>query len=120
MEVLIVDDLEHSRVSLARIVAHFGCVPVEALGAKDAIEILARRPEIGVVLLRSRKSAVNGYNLLSEMKSRPKPPKVVVVGKEEDMPSMLKMLAEGADEYIIKPYDSEAIARKMRSVGACC
>jgi len=123
MEVLVVDDLEKSRVSLARIIAHLGCTPVEAINADDALQMIGERPDIGLVMLRSRKSVVNGYNFIAEMKAMypdSTAPKVVVVGKEADMPSMLKMLAEGADEYIIKPYDREAIGKKLRAMGPSC
>jgi len=123
MEVLIIDDLEKSRVSLARIIAHFGCTPVEAISTEHALQIIGKRPGVGLVMLRSRKSVVNGCGFIAEVKAMypdSTAPKVVAVGKEADMPSMLKMLAEGADEYIIKPYDSEAIGRKLRAMGASC
>ena len=123
MKALIVDDAELSRFSLGRIMAHLGFEPIEAVDAQEALQIIQLNPEIKVVMLRSRKSVVNGYNFLTEIKALPGiavAPKVLVVGAEVEMPSILKMLTDGADEYIIKPYDREAVARKLKAAGLIC
>lgn len=117
MEALIVDDREVSRVSLARMMAHLGYRPIEVADAAGALALIRERPAISVVMLRS---ALSGYNLIAEMKSHQtllSPPKLIVIGRDGDMPMLLKQLADGADEYIIKPYDRSTIDRKLRALG---
>jgi len=43
-----------------------------------------------------------------------------MVTTETGMPSMLKALAAGADEYIMKPFDKEMVAGKLEIVGLEC
>jgi len=40
-----------------------------------------------------------------------------MVTTETGMPQMLKALAGGADEYIMKPFDKEMVAGKLQMVG---
>jgi len=44
-------------------------------------------------------------------------PKVIMVTTETGMPQMLKALAGGADEYIMKPFDKDMVAGKLEMVG---
>jgi len=42
---------------------------------------------------------------------------VIMVTTETGMSQMLKALAAGADEYVMKPFDKEMIGGKLEMVG---
>lgn len=120
MKALIVDDARVVRVALGRIMNQLGFESVEAENGQVAMEQIDANPDVDVVMLDWNMPVVNGYDFLVALRERPEfshSPKVIMVTTETGMPSMLKALAAGADEYVMKPFDKEMIASKLEIVG---
>jgi len=120
MKALIVDDAKVVRVTLARIMGQLGYEAVKAEDGQQALEAMAEHPDVDVVMLDWNMPVMNGYDFLVALRAMPEhatSPKVIMVTTETGMPSMLKALAAGADEYIMKPFDKDMVAGKLEMVG---
>jgi len=117
---LVVDDAKVVRISLGRIMTSLGFEVLEAANGAVAQEKIQAHDDISVVLLDWNMPVMNGYDFLVALRSDPKhttEPRVIMVTTETGMPSMLKALAAGADEYIMKPFDKEMVMDKLDIVG---
>jgi len=117
---LVVDDAKVVRISLGRIMTALGFEVLEAANGQLAQEQMQEHDDISVVLLDWNMPVMNGYDFLVALRSDPKyisEPRVIMVTTETGMPSMLKALAAGADEYIMKPFDKEMVMDKLDIVG---
>jgi len=120
MKALIVDDAKVVRVALGRIMNQLGYETVKAEDGQQALAAMAEHPDMDVVMLDWNMPVMNGYDFLIAMRQMPEhasSPKVIMVTTETGMPQMLKALAGGADEYIMKPFDKEMVAGKLEMVG---
>jgi len=120
MKALIVDDAKVVRVALGRIMNQLGFESVDAADGQQALDQMAAHPDVDVVMLDWNMPVMNGYEFLIAMRAMDQfssSPKVVMVTTETGMPSMLKALAAGADEYIMKPFDKEMIESKLSLIG---
>ncbi|MDX8409910.1 MAG: response regulator [Mariprofundales bacterium] len=120
MKGLVVDDAKVVRVSLGRMMKQLGYEVLEAADGAQALEQMEANPDVDVVMLDWNMPVMNGYDFLVEMRKKPEhasSPKVIMVTTETGMGQMLKALAAGADEYIMKPFDKDMVASKMEIVG---
>lgn len=120
MKALIVDDAKVVRVALGRIMNQLGYETVKAEDGQQALAAMAEHPDMDVVMLDWNMPVMNGYDFLMALRQMPEhasSPKVIMVTTETGMPQMLKALAGGADEYIMKPFDKEMVAGKLEMVG---
>jgi len=117
---LVVDDAKVVRISLGRIMKALGFEVLEAADGAAAQEQMQENDDISVILLDWNMPVMNGYEFLLALRADPKyitEPRVIMVTTETGMPSMLKALAAGADEYIMKPFDKEMVMGKLDIVG---
>ncbi len=120
MNVLIVDDARVIRMALRGIMQQLGWKIVEAENGKQALEQLRQHPDIDVILLDWHMPVMNGYDFLVSMRATPEhaeKPRVIMVTTEASMPSILKAISAGADEYIMKPFDIEMVQEKLDMLG---
>jgi len=120
MKALIVDDAKVVRVALSRIMNQLGYETVKVEDGQQALDAMDKHPDTDVVMLDWNMPVMNGYDFLVAMRQMPEHannPKVIMVTTETGMPSMLKALAGGADEYIMKPFDKDMVAGKLEMVG---
>jgi len=84
-------------------------------------EVLARmrqRPPPDIMMLDLQLPDLNGFELLQKLKSHPelKMMPVVVVTADAKPESVMRGLALGADGYITKPFDHNALVRGVKAV----
>ncbi|MDX8390174.1 MAG: response regulator [Mariprofundaceae bacterium] len=117
---LVVDDAKVVRVSLGRILKGLGFDVLEAADGAEAIEQVNANHDVGLILLDWNMPVMNGYDFLIALRQMPEhtsSPPVIMVTTETGMSSMLKALAAGADEYVMKPFDSDMIKSKLDIIG---
>jgi len=117
---LIVDDAKVVRVSLGRIMKQLGFEVFDAADGKEAVTQMEQHPDMALILLDWNMPVMNGYEFLIHLRSDPQhtsTPPVIMVTTETGMSSMLKALAAGADEYIMKPFDRDTVAGKLDIIG---
>lgn len=115
---LVVDDSRVVRKVARRIVEDLGFACQEA---EDGVQALAActqaMPE--VVLLDWNMPNMSGIEFLVALRKLDggDRPKVVFCTTENEISFIQKALEEGADEYIMKPFDSDIVQTKFEQVG---
>lgn len=112
---LIIDDMELNRVILAEIFNDKYKI-VEAENGLEAIEILNNN-KIDIVLLDLIMPVMDGFQVLSEMKSDNKLKKIpVIITSQQGKDSEELAIALGADDFISKPYSTTVCRARVHNV----
>jgi two-component system chemotaxis response regulator CheY len=115
---LVVDDSKVIRMVARRILEEIGFAVVEAVDGQEAIDrCLESMPD--AVLLDWNMPVKSGIEFLRELRATPggDDPVVVFCTTENDLEHIQEAITAGANEYIMKPFDSEIIQAKFEQVG---
>ena len=115
---LIVDDSKMIRRVAGRILKDLKFTPEEARNGQEAIEhCRANMPD--AILLDWNMPVMDGLSFLKALRKEPggSDPVVVFCTAERDVTKIAKALDAGADEYVMKPFDSDIIESKFFQVG---
>ena len=115
---LVVDDSRVIRMVARKILEELNFNVVEAEDGQQALDACKEKmPEC--VLLDWNMPNMNGMEFMLEMRKLPEGQDVIVVfcTTENDMDHIQEAVAAGANEYIMKPFDSEIIQSKFTQVG---
>lgn len=116
---LIVDDSRVVRKVARKILEELGFSCSEAEDGQKALEAcLAAMPE--TILLDWNMPIMNGIEFLRKLRASPggDAPKVVFCTTENEFSFIQEALSAGANEYIMKPFDSDIIQGKFQQIGA--
>lgn len=115
---LVVDDSRVIRKVARRILEDLG---FEVAEAGDGLEALAwcQAAMPDVVLLDWRMPGMDGLEFVRQLRAERGGggPKVIFCSVENEIAAIREALDAGADEYIMKPFDSEIVAFKLAYVG---
>lgn len=115
---LVVDDSRVVRKVARRIVEDLGYICEEAEDGQKAYEACEKQmPE--AILLDWNMPVMSGIEFLEKLRQMPNGqyPKVVFCTTENDMSHIQRAINAGANEYIMKPFDSEIIESKFSQIG---
>lgn len=115
---LIVDDSRVVRKVARRIIEDFGFSCEEAEDGQKAYEFCeSQMPEI--ILLDWNMPVMSGIEFLEKLRVMDggAAPKVIFCTTENDMAHIRRAMQAGADEYIMKPFDSGIIESKFTQLG---
>ncbi len=115
---LVVDDSKMIRRIAGRILKDLKFESKEAANGKDAIEqCRVKMPD--AILLDWKMPVMDGLSFLKELRGEPdgKKPVVVFCTAQRDVDQISVALDAGADEYVMKPFDSDIIESKFFEAG---
>ncbi len=115
---LIVDDSQVVRKVAGRIVAGLGFKAIEAEDGQIAVDICAAQmPD--VIILDWNMPVMSGIEFLEKLRQMDGGghPKVIFCTTENDISYIQRAINAGANEYIMKPFDSEIIETKFMQIG---
>lgn len=115
---LVVDDSRVIRMVARKILEELSFNVVEAEDGQKALDA-CKESMPDCVLLDWNMPIMNGLEFMIEMRKLPEGGDVIVVfcTTENDMDHIQEAVAAGANEYIMKPFDSEIIQSKFTQVG---
>lgn len=115
---LLVDDSSVIRKVARRILEGHDMRISEAENGQSAIALCKQAMPDGV-LLDWNMPLMDGFEFLNELRSLPggDTPKVVFLTTENDVAHITRAMRAGADEFVMKPFDSEVITAKFAQVG---
>ena len=115
--VLVVDDDENSRKILDYKLQSYGFEVYQAENGLKGLEIV-REKKPDVIILDWMMPEMDGLEVLSELEKdeRTKDIPVIMLTAKEDMLDVGKALYHGADDYILKPFEPEDVAERVRSI----
>ena len=115
---LVVDDSSVIRKVARRILEDLG---FEVAEASDGVEAMAWCQAVmpNVVLLDWQMPGMDGLEFVSRLRKEPggDAPRVIFCSIENEIDAIRQALDAGADEYIMKPVDSDIISSKFTQVG---
>lgn len=115
---IVVDDSRVIRMVARKILEELGFQVSEAEDGKAALDICKSTMPDGV-LLDWNMPVMDGLEFLKALRALPNgaEAKVVFCTTENDLNHIQEAIANGADEYIMKPFDSEIVQSKFEQVG---
>jgi two-component system chemotaxis response regulator CheY len=115
---LIVDDSRVIRMVARKILTELGFSTREAVNGREALA-LCQDAMPDAVLLDWNMPEMDGIAFLKALRARPggDAPVVVFCTTENDMDHIRMALEAGANEYIMKPFDSEILQAKFAEAG---
>jgi len=114
-KVLIVDDEPDVLLTLKMILADEGFDPALAADGETALRrIDEEQPD--VVLLDIMMPVLDGWFVLAELAGRVRRPRVIVCSAKTAEADVSRALELGADEYVRKPWEADALVATIRSV----
>ncbi|MBG0826111.1 response regulator [Planomonospora sp. ID91781] len=117
---MIIDDSRAMRLILRRIVTQLGFEVHEAGNGKEALDLLETvDPMPQVALIDWNMPVMNGLEFVTAVRSqeRYRQMTLMMVTTESEHGQIVRALAAGAHEYVIKPFTPEAIAEKLALLG---
>jgi len=116
-QAMVVDDSRAVRMILSRNLAEMGYDVCAAADGAEALAMLHR--EIALILVDWNMPHMDGLEFLQRVRADPRyaSVKVMMVTTETEIDQMVKALAAGADEYVMKPFTKEILADKLRLLG---
>lgn len=115
---LVVDDSRVVRKVARRIVEDLGFTCEEAEDGQKAYDFCSQKmPD--AILLDWNMPVMSGIEFLEKLRQMPAggTPKVIFCTTENDMAHIQRAMTAGANEYIMKPFDSEIIESKFLQIG---
>jgi two-component system, chemotaxis family, chemotaxis protein CheY len=115
---LVVDDASVIRRVASKMLEDLSFEVGEAADGRQALEsVSARCPD--VLLLDWNMPVMDGLACLRKLRASALPwqPKVIFCTTENSVASIHEALEAGADEYIMKPFDSDILRSKLEQIG---
>lgn len=115
---LIVDDSKFVRHVAKEILDKLGFETNEADDGDTALEACEKSmPD--AILLDWNMPRMDGIDFMRELRQRPggSAPKILFCTANNELEDVQKAISEGADEYIMKPFDEDIVRLKLEQVG---
>lgn len=115
---LIVDDSKIVRKVVQRIVEVLGFHVLEAENGQEAVD-QARKNKVDVIILDWNMPVMDGMECMKAIRADTSidQPKIIFCTTENEFSKIQQAMMNGADEYVMKPFDDAIIAGKMRQLG---
>lgn len=117
---IVIDDSSAMRMILKRIVANLGFDVTLAEHGKDALDKMeSAGHSFEVALIDWNMPEMNGLEFIQAVRDDPRYSALtlMMVTTESEQSQMVRALAAGAHEYLIKPFTPDAVAEKLELLG---
>jgi two-component system copper resistance phosphate regulon response regulator CusR len=116
MRVLVVDDSERVRKTLATGLRTHGMAVETAADGAEALAML-NGLAFDVVVLDLMMPRVDGTQVLKSLKGRAEKPRILVLSARDLVQDRVDALNLGADDYLVKPYAFEELLARLLALG---
>ncbi len=120
MKAIVIDDSRAMRMILKRIVGKLNFEVVEAGDGQEAIDLLGTLDEVPeLALIDWNMPNMNGLEFVVKARADPRLREMtlVMVTTESEHNQIVRALAAGAHEYVIKPFTEGAMIEKLALLG---
>jgi two-component system copper resistance phosphate regulon response regulator CusR len=115
MRVLVVDDSERLRQSLATGLRAEGMAVETAADGVQALALLASLP-FDVVVLDLVMPRMDGVRVLRELMPRRTKPRILVLSARDHVSDRVEALDLGADDYLVKPFAFDEVRARIQAL----
>lgn len=118
MNALVIDDSKATRAVIGRLLGGLGYEVVEAANGREGLERLTeQKPR--VVLVDWNMPVMNGLEFIRAVRAdaRYRDLAIMMVTTESEASQVVRALAAGANEYVMKPFTPEILLDKLALIG---
>ncbi len=119
MRALVIDDSRVMRRIVCRTLENLGFETVEAEHGQDALDRLVDGPLPDLACIDWNMPVMDGLTFVTEVRARRewRSMTLMMVTTESEQSQIVRALAAGAHEYLIKPFSAEAVRDKLVLLG---
>ena len=119
MRALVIDDSKAMRCLLGRMLQGFGFEVLEAGNGSEGLQRLKENGTIDLALVDWNMPEMNGLDFIRKVRAEQSYDGVLLmmVTTETEMENVVRALAAGANEYVMKPFTPEVILEKLQIFG---
>jgi two-component system chemotaxis response regulator CheY len=119
MQALVVDDSRAMRAILTRLMTGLGFDVVQAPDGAEALSLLDDGMRPAIALVDWNMPVMDGLTFIKACRAREefRGITLMMVTTESEQGQIVRALAAGAHEYVIKPFTDEVIAEKLNLLG---
>ncbi len=119
MKALVIDDSRVMRKIVGGILVEVGFKVVEAENGQDALDRLAENDDVTLCCIDWNMPVMTGFEFVVEVRKHPEWRNVtlMMVTTEGEQDQIVRALAAGAHEYVIKPFTPDVIIDKLQFLG---
>jgi len=117
---IVIDDSSAMRMILRRTLSSMGFKVVDAVNGRDALDKLANLDYVpDVALIDWNMPEMDGLTFVQTVRDDPRYRRLslLMVTTESEQSQIVRALAAGAHEYLIKPFTPDAVAEKLELLG---
>ena len=115
MKLLLVEDSERLRTTLARGLAAEGFAVDEAVDGAQALEFV-RRYEYELMVLDLMLPRLDGLAVLRAIAGKSERPRVLVLSARDQVADRIEALDRGADDYLVKPFAFDEVVARLHAL----
>ncbi|MFH1350950.1 MAG: ATP-binding protein [Pseudomonadota bacterium] len=113
ISILLVDDEDEFRQTIAKRMEKRGIIPEQARNGEECLDILERKP-VDVVVLDVKMPGMNGIEVLNHIKKRHPKTEVILLTGHATTQDGVEGIKSGAFDYLIKPIRLEQLLGKIQ------
>lgn len=119
MRALVVDDSRFMRVILTSILKEIGFEVSEAANGQEALDQLGQKGKPDIALVDWNMPIMSGHDFVKAVRARTEYADLplMMVTTETEMDQVQVALADGVNEYVMKPFTREVIKEKLDLLG---
>lgn len=110
--ILVVDDDAHCARFLTEVIGGWGFEVVTTSNGREGLDVFHSMPIDGICL-DLEMPVMNGWTMLDELRWLGSGVPVIVMSKEADYAKLQNFLMEGAQDYLVKPFNHLVLLQKL-------
>ncbi|MCL3860893.1 response regulator [Actinotalea sp. K2] len=119
MRALVIDDSRTMRRIIVGVLTALGFETVEAADGRQALDVLEQGIEVDLACIDWNMPVMNGLEFVVAVRERKdwRGVTLMMVTTESEHGQIVRALAAGAHEYMIKPFTPDAVKEKLQLLG---
>ena len=115
MRALVIDDSRAVRIIIGKILRELGMEVLEAADGVEAFAQLEQNPDIELMLVDWNMPKMNGFDLVQVVRANRDYDgvRILMVTSEAQTEQVMRALAAGANEYLMKPFTKDVLVAKL-------
>ena len=114
-KILIVDDDPDIRNVLTLLLENHGCITLAAAGGPEALELIAARPDIDLIILDIMMPGMDGIEVCENIRKTCNAPILFLTARTGEN-DRLEAYASGGDDFLEKPFSQALLLAKVTSL----
>jgi len=115
MRALVIDDSRTVRTIIKKVLDEIGLDVVEAANGREGLDQLRSTDDVELVLVDWNMPEMDGLEFIKAVRADRAydPVRIVMVTTETEQEQVVRALAAGANEYVMKPFTKEILVAKL-------